>query len=463
MSGPGTGMSRAATRVLRRHLVGPRQRWAFAPPPAGWTPPPVERTSLYLHVPFCRDRCPYCPYTTVPYREDLVEGWERAALAETDLWAAAVGPAEVTSIYIGGGTPTLALESVARVLERMRARFRLTGDVCIETNPSAVDEALPERLRAAGVSLVSLGVESFQARHLRTVGRRYTPRDAEEALARLAGAGFAGLNADLMIALPGQTAADVVSDLDRAAELGAGQITVYPLFTFPYTAVGAYRRRTGVGMPRLAARHEHYRAVTAWAARRGYRRVSVWSFRRGDEPRYSSVTRDGYLGVGPGAGSHLPDGFVLNTFDLAAWEERPRERRAARRPAHAVLGPHGGMVVALLAVLRHAHPSRGAGRRARRRRGQGAPLAAGDRVRRSGSPHERRARPHRRRILLAPPRPEPLRARLRRRPLDRRSGASLARDDRALTTARPAGRGAASTLAGRPSSPVPSTPATGNS
>ncbi|HEX5643278.1 MAG TPA: radical SAM protein [Thermoleophilia bacterium] len=320
MSGPGTGMSRAATRVLRRHLVGPRQRWAFAPPPAGWTPPPVERTSLYLHVPFCRDRCPYCPYTTVPYREGLVQGWERAALAETDLWAAAVGPAEVTSIYIGGGTPTLALESVARVLERMRARFRLTGDVCIETSPSAVDEALPERLVAAGVTMVSLGVESFQARHLRAVGRRYTPDQAEEALARLAGAGFAGLNADLMIALPEQTAADVVSDLDRAAQLGAGQITVYPLFTFPYTAVGAYRRRAGVGMPRLAARHEHYRAVTAWAARRGYRRVSVWSFRRGDEPRYSSVTRDGYLGVGPGAGSHLPDGFVLNTFDLAAWE-----------------------------------------------------------------------------------------------------------------------------------------------
>ena len=74
------------------------------------------------------------------------------------------------------------------------------------------------------------------------MGRRYTPDDAEEALARLAGAGFAGVNADLMIALPGQTAADVVADLDRAAELGAGQITVYPLFTFPYTAVGEYRR-----------------------------------------------------------------------------------------------------------------------------------------------------------------------------------------------------------------------------
>jgi oxygen-independent coproporphyrinogen-3 oxidase len=72
-------------------------------------------------------------------------------------------------------------------------------------------------------------------------------------------------------------------------------------------------------MPGLAVRHAHYRAITAWARDSGFERVSVWSFRRGDAPRYSSVTRDGYLGIGPGAGSHLPDGFVLNTFDLRAW------------------------------------------------------------------------------------------------------------------------------------------------
>jgi oxygen-independent coproporphyrinogen III oxidase len=321
VSGPGTGVSRAATKVIRRHLVGPCQQWLFTPPPADWRPPPPRRTSLYLHVPFCRNSCPYCPYTKVPYDERLVARYERAALREVDRWAELTGGPEVTSVYVGGGTPTLALDGVARIVQRMRGRFRVTGDVCIETNPADVDETLPGRLRDAGVSLVSLGVESFDARHLATIGRRYTPDAAERALRRLAAGGFAAVNADLMIALPGQSAAEVVADLDRAADLGADQVTVYPLFTFPYTTVGEYRRRSGVGMPRLAERHRHYRAVTAWAGRRGFERVSVWSFRRGDTPRYSSVTRDGYLGIGPGAGSHLPDGFILNTFDLTAWEE----------------------------------------------------------------------------------------------------------------------------------------------
>lgn len=320
MSGPGAGISRLATTALRRHLVGPEQNWSFSPPAPAWRPPRVTRTSLYLHVPFCRNACPYCPYTKLPYDVGLIPKYERAAIAEVDRWAEAIGPTEVTSVYIGGGTPTLALESVARVLTRMRERFRVTGDICIETSPPEVDAALVTGLHEAGVGMVSLGVQSFQPARLAVAGRRYTPEVASEALARLAAGGFAAVNADIMFALPGQTAADVVADLERADRLGADQVTTYPLFTFPYSAVGEYLRLSGVRMPGLAVRGEHYRAITRWARRAGFERVSVWGFRRGDAPRYSSVTRDGYIGIGPGAGSHLPDGFTLNTFDLGAWE-----------------------------------------------------------------------------------------------------------------------------------------------
>ena len=72
-------------------------------------------------------------------------------------------------------------------------------------------------------------------------------------------------------------------------------------------------------MPDLRIRHEHYRAIDRWCREHGYERVSVWGFKHGAAPRYSSVTRDGYIGMGPGAGSHLPDGFVLNTFDLPSY------------------------------------------------------------------------------------------------------------------------------------------------
>ena len=261
--------------------MGPEQRWVFERPAQGWTPPPVERTSLYLHVPFCRHFCPYCPYTKVPYRESLVEPYTRAAIAEVDWWADAIGPAEITSIYIGGGTPTLALDSVARVLTRVRERFRLTGDICIETNPADVDDETVQRLHDMGVALVSLGVESFQPENLAMLGRDYTPVVAERALALLAESGFASVNADIMFALPRQTAADVTADLARAAQLGADQLTTYPLFTFPYTSVGKYLRLTAVRMPNLRMRQAHYRAISRWCAEHGFERVSVWGFKRG--------------------------------------------------------------------------------------------------------------------------------------------------------------------------------------
>ena len=335
MSSPGRGVSRLATRTVRRHLVGPRQRWEFVPPDPGWVPSRLERTSLYLHVPFCRNCCPYCPYTKVPYRPELVARYTSAALAEVDRWADQVGPAEVSSVYVGGGTPTLALDSVSSVLARVRSRFNVTGDVCIETNPADVDELVVDRMHDMGIALVSLGVQSFHREHLATIGRQYEPQVAERALRMLTEAEFASVNADIMFALPGQEVADVLEDLAHAAELGADQLTTYPLFTFPYTQVGEYLHLAGVRMPDLRVRREQYQAISRWCAANGFERVSVWGFKRGGAPRYSSVTRDGYIGMGPGSGSHLPDGFVLNTFDLDAWEtalEQGRSPVALRMP-----------------------------------------------------------------------------------------------------------------------------------
>ena len=319
MIGPGSRLARLVTHAVRRYLVGSDQRWEFEKPPPGWNPPPLEHSSLYLHVPFCSNFCPYCPYTKVPYKQSLVEPYTIAALAEVDWWADRVGPIEVSSIYIGGGTPTLALSSVEQVLSRIRDRFHLTGDICIETNPADVNDEVVQQLHQMGVTLVSLGVQSFQQKNLTIIGRRYEPAVAERALALLSANGFASVNADIMFALPGQTVEEVTIDLARAAQLGANQITTYPLFTFPYTSVGEYMRLKTVRMPDLNLRRSHYQAISRWCASHGFERVSVWGFKYGPAPRYSSVTRDGYIGIGPGAGSHLQDGFVLNTFDLHSW------------------------------------------------------------------------------------------------------------------------------------------------
>jgi len=250
----GNLLSKNVTRSIRHCLVGPKQQWRFDPPPQDWAPPPLKQTSLYLHVPFCSNYCPYCPYTKVAYDEMLVEPYTQAALTEVNWWADKIGPAEITSIYIGGGAPTLALESVTRILASIRKKFRLTGDICIETNPSDVDDATMQKHHNADVSLVSLGVQSFYSKNLKIIGRNYESSVAEHALTLLVNGGYASVNVDLMFALPGQTVGDVIKDLDKAAKLGANQITSYPLFTFPYTSIGKYLNLTSVQMPDLKTR-----------------------------------------------------------------------------------------------------------------------------------------------------------------------------------------------------------------
>ena len=279
----------------------------------------MSQTSLYIHVPFCRHDCPYCPYTKVPYQPELVEPYVQSAIAEIDWWAAHTGAPQLTSIYVGGGTPTLALPGVRRILDHARRRFELGGEVCIEANPSDVSPEVVRQLRAAGVGQVSLGVQSFGARSLELLGRGYQPDAAKQALGLLTASGFRGVNVDLMFALPGGRTEDILSDLEQAAAMGATQITAYPLFTFPFAEVGRQRRLSAVHMPGLGARRRQYRAIHAWCASHGFARTSVWGFTRHSSPRYSSVTRDGYIGIGPGAGSHLGAGFSFNTFDLDEW------------------------------------------------------------------------------------------------------------------------------------------------
>ena len=119
-----------------------------------------------------------------------------------------------------------------------------------------------QKLHDADISLVSLGVQSFCSENLKIIGRNYEPAIAEHALTLLVNGGFASVNVDLMFALPGQTIGDVINDLAKAAELGASQITTYPLFTFPYTSIGKYLNLTSVRMPNLRVRRSHYQAIT---------------------------------------------------------------------------------------------------------------------------------------------------------------------------------------------------------
>jgi len=302
-------------RGVRDALVGERGRYVFQSP-ASLNLPAISRLDLYLHIPFCRTLCPYCPYNRIRYDKHHVAPYLAAVLAEIDAYHDRLGRIEIGSVYIGGGTPTTMLDEVGQILAHLRKRFLLTGEIAIETIPRDLNDDNLATLKQFGVTLLSVGVQSFDDHYLKLIGRNYRAEILEPAITRSIAAGFETVNLDMMFALPGQTTEEALADLKRVVDLGADQITLYPLFTFPYSAVGQLRDHRRVKFPTLSKRRKMYRAMHDFALSQGFSRVSVWGFKRGDVPRYSSVTRNHYIGLGAGSGSALPGMFYFNTFSV---------------------------------------------------------------------------------------------------------------------------------------------------
>ena len=127
--------------MIRDFLVRERGRFVFEPDRTVQLPP-ASAADLYVHIPFCRSLCPYCPYNRVRYEEALVGPYFKALQTELDTYRSLLGGIEIGSIYIGGGTPTTALDRLGSIIERVDARFRRVGDVAIETTPDDLDQDL---------------------------------------------------------------------------------------------------------------------------------------------------------------------------------------------------------------------------------------------------------------------------------------------------------------------------------
>ncbi|CAL8972725.1 hypothetical protein CELL_01367 [Cellulomonas sp. T2.31MG-18] len=272
----------------------------------------------YVHVPFCSSICPFCPYDKVrlgdvpamPYLEAL----RREVDAVVDAHTARFG--SFTSLYVGGGTPTLFPEVLADLVERVPT----AGRRAVEVLPTHATPARLDALAAAGFDAVSIGAQSFHDPVLRRLGR---PHDADASRrAVLAAVGrFAVVDVDLIVdvALPGSSpaaATAVRAFLDDVAwcfETGADQVSTYPLMRFGYTPFGVARH---------ARRREHavLSQVAELARRLGYERRSVWTFNRLGSPPYTSITRRRFLGMGAGASSVTGRDLLVNHFGLAAYE-----------------------------------------------------------------------------------------------------------------------------------------------
>ncbi|MCC6751241.1 MAG: radical SAM family heme chaperone HemW [Deltaproteobacteria bacterium] len=226
---------------------------ALTPAPEGPAPEPESLPSLdsfavYVHVPFCGSLCAYCSFAK-GRDDELIERYFDALRWELEAYGALpqLAGARVTSIFLGGGTPSyVPAEKLADLLERLRGLFRVGPEVqvTLEANPESVDPAKLAAYRAAGIDRISLGVQSFDEARLRSLGRRHRRAEIDRAFGTIREAGISELSADLMYGLPGQTLADFDHELDQALAAPLTHLSIFPLIYRPDTPL--YRRREEV-------------------------------------------------------------------------------------------------------------------------------------------------------------------------------------------------------------------------
>jgi oxygen-independent coproporphyrinogen-3 oxidase len=277
----------------------------------------TDAFGLYLHIPFCHQICPYCPYNKVIYHPEMAERYTKAVLGEIDIYADLVGKRPVTSFYIGGGTPTTMLYSgLDRILDHVFKAFNMKCGIHLESHPNDLSSDNLNAIVSLGVNHLSIGVEALQDHHLRTLHRPYTVAQVRKALQRAVGKVFKCVNADVIFALPNQTVREIAQAGKALVEIGVDQVAAYPLFEFPYTRWAEIRKRSDSKRPGIFKRRQMLRALEEIFYGAGFERTSVWAFTRAGIPKYCSVTVPLYIGLGASGGSYLKDVFYLNTFNV---------------------------------------------------------------------------------------------------------------------------------------------------
>lgn len=282
---------------------------------------------LYVHVPFCKNNCPYCPYFKEVYDRKKSKQFISALKKEINLTVKINGKMKINSLYFGGGTPTLLEEDLIKIIEYLKSKFKISGEIAIETSPSDLNNKKIVSLKKAGVNSLSIGIQSFNDTLLKEIGRNYNSTLAIDTIKAIKKAKFETLNLDMMFALPKQTMSDLKEDLNKLIELDPPQVTFYPLFTFPYTSVGKYKKVKKVKMPNFLARRKMYYLICDKMKNAGYTQSGVWTFKKKEIVEFSSVTRDFYIGLGPSAGSYTGKNFYFNTFSVDEYIKTTNKRK----------------------------------------------------------------------------------------------------------------------------------------
>jgi oxygen-independent coproporphyrinogen-3 oxidase len=291
---------------------------------------------VYVHVPFCTTRCPYCDFAVTVKRDIPHDPYAEAVSAELrtrgPAFAGHTG-SRLRSIYFGGGTPALWRPgALGRVLEAIRERFggHEEPEITVEANPGDLDPDALVELRALGVNRLSFGAQAFQDRLLRRLGRRHSADAVATSIAAARRAGFENLCVDLMFGLPDQSMHDWQASLDALAALRPAHITAYALTVESGTRFGALERAGQLDRPSDEEVAAMYAVCHERLSAAGYEHYEISSYALpGRRSRHNTLywTMGAYLGLGPSAASFLPlvrgDGWrCTNPRSLSSYLQR---------------------------------------------------------------------------------------------------------------------------------------------
>ena len=278
--------------------------------------------ALYVHVPFCRDKCRYCSFYSCSVTEDLVDDYVRAAVAELDARRSLLA-VPLASVFIGGGTPSvLPGKALNALLEPIAAMVDEQTEFTVESNPESVSIPFARAVTASGVNRVTVGVQSFQADLLAFLGRPHSPDDAIRAVGALQDAGVTNIGIDLIYGIPGQSAASWGETLAKALSLGVQHLSCYALSIDPGTALHSAQERGQVAAMDDGLQRALYEQAIAQTRQAGMQRYEISNFAMpGRECRHNITYWRNlpYVGIGPAAASYVQGVRSMAAGDLSAY------------------------------------------------------------------------------------------------------------------------------------------------
>ncbi len=266
-----------------------------------------DEAGLYIHVPFCKTKCPYCDFYSVTDLT-LVEEWLNALIQEMEFYKDAFGTFD--TIYIGGGTPTVLSNTVSvSLFQELRKKFSFNENVeiTVEANPDDVTLEKLELLKELGVNRLSIGVQSFNDEELTFLKRRHSLKGVEEALGRVKEAGFKNFGIDLIYGLPGQTMASWVASLRKALTFEPTHLSCYQLTLEKSTPFGKMENQGKFKVCSEKQGRDFFLTTSKLLERNGFVHYEISNFSRGRKYRSRHNCKYWhhvpYLGLGPGAHS----------------------------------------------------------------------------------------------------------------------------------------------------------------